>query len=151
MVGPTTTGRQTANVGARAVLTLLGAAGLIIAAFLNWTDDIDGLDLSWEALYRTEFVTSDDVYSTVGGLSILLGLLLIVSLASWFGGLTRLVGALGIVMFVLFVIEVYRDSESHDIQLGAWVALAGSIIAIIGGFVPVRRTTVVAPADTDIR
>jgi hypothetical protein len=55
-----------------------------------------------------------------------------------------LLAALGIVMFVLFAIEIYRDSMSHDIQVGAWVSLGGSIVALIGGFVPARRTAAVA-------
>jgi hypothetical protein len=146
MVVPTTTTTtpRAASIGARVVLTLLGAAGLVIAAFLDWTDGIRGLDLSWTALYKTEFVTTDTIYKSVGGLSILLGLLLIVSLAAFFGSLTRLVAALGIVMFVLFAIEIYRDSATHDIQVGAWVALAGSLVALIGGFMPVQRTAAVA-------
>jgi O-antigen ligase len=146
MVVPTTTttAPPATYIGARVVLTLLGAAGLVIAAFLEWTDGIKGLDLSWTALYKTEFVTTDTIYKTVGGLSILLGLLLIVSLAALFGSLTRLVAALGIVMFVLFAIEIYRDSVSHDVQVGAWVSLGGSIVALIGGFVPARRTAAVA-------
>jgi hypothetical protein len=150
MVVPATT--RPTNVAARVVFTLLGAAGLIIGAFLDWTDDIGGLDLSWRALYKTEFVTTDTIYKTVGGLSILLGLLLVVSLASWFGSFTRLIGALGIVMFVLFAIEIYRDSASHDIQIGAWLALAGSVLAVIGGFIrPVTTTTAVATgADTTV-
>ena len=101
MVVPTTTTTSppATYIGARVVLTLLGAAGLVIAAFFEWTDGIKGLDLSWTALYKTEFVTTDTIYKTVGGLSILLGLFLIVSLAASFGSLTRLVAALGIVMF----------------------------------------------------
>ena len=151
MVVPTTTTTPPATfIGARVVLTLLGAAGLIVAAFLDWTDGIKGLDLSWNALYKTEFITTDTIYKTVGGLSVLLGLLLIVSLAALFGSFTRLVAALGIVMFVLFAIEIYRDTASHDIQAGAWVALGASIVALFGGFVPARRTVPVAtPAAVD--
>jgi hypothetical protein len=147
MVVPTTT--RSTNVGARVVLALLGAAGLMVAAFLNWTDDIRGLDLSWQALYRTEFVTADNIYKTVGGLSILLGLLLVVSLSSWFGSFTRLIGGLGIVMFALFAIELYRDGQSHDVQLGAWMALVASVLAVIGGFVGAGTRTVVAPSMDD--
>jgi O-antigen ligase len=145
MVVPTTTPRSTAaGIGARVIFTLLGAAGLVVAAFLDWTEDIKGLDLRWNALYETEFQTTDTIYKTVGGLSILLGLLLLISLATLFGGFTRLIAALGIVMFVLFAIQIYRDSASHDIQIGAWLALGGSVVALIGGFVPARRAVPVA-------
>jgi hypothetical protein len=145
MVVPTsTTTRSAAAVGTRVALGVLGAAGLVAAAFLDWTDDIQGLDLRWNALYKTVFVTTDTAYKSIGGLSIVLGLLLVVSLLTRLGSLTGLIALLGIAMFVLFVIEIYRDSVSHDIQIGAWVALGGSVLGLIGALVPTRRKAPVA-------
>ena len=54
--------------------------------------------------------------------------------------LGRLAGALGIAGFVLFAIQVFRASgqniEGLDtrIEIGAWLALAGSVIVLVAGF-----------------
>ena len=56
-------------------------------------------------------------------------------LAARSGWLTRLAGALGIAGFVLFAIEIYRANMSaSNIGAGAWVALAGSVVTLIAGF-----------------
>ena len=70
----------------------------------------------------------------------MLALLGIVGLAAWTGGLGRLAGALGVAGFVLFAIQVFRASGQHlagldtRIEIGAWLALAGSVILLIAGF-----------------
>ena len=74
------------------------------------------------------------------GYAIVLALLGIVGLAARTGGLGRLAGALGIAGFVLFAIQVFRASgqniEGLDtrIEIGAWLALAGSVVVLIAGF-----------------
>ena len=53
---------------------------------------------------------------------------------------------MGIAGFVLFMVQVYRaDLTAADVQAGAWVALAGAVVALIGGFLG-TRPAVVAPA-----
>ena len=134
---------------ARVLLTLLGAAGMIIGGFLNWTNGMNGVDLSYRAFYQTSFVHDSNFITTVGFAMIALGLVALVGLAPRSGWLTRLAGALGIVGFVLFVIQLTRANASMpgSIDMGAWIALAGSIVALIGGFFG-TRTVVVAPAGT---
>jgi hypothetical protein len=117
----------------RLLLTLAGCAAVIVAAFLSWTQGITGTDLSNHALVKTEFFAQNDIVKSVGGISILLGLIALVGLVDRTGWLTRLAGALGIVLFVLFVIEVYRSTQ-HSVQAGAWLALAGSVVLVIAGF-----------------
>jgi hypothetical protein len=76
----------------------------------------------------------------VGFVFIVLALLGIVGLAARTGGLGRLAGALGIAGFVLLAIQVFRASgqniEGLDtrIEIGAWLALAGSVVVLIAGF-----------------
>jgi hypothetical protein len=117
----------------RLLLTLAGCAAVIVAAFLDWTRDVTGADLSNHALVKTEFFAQNDIVKSVGGISILLGLVALVGLVDRTGWLTRLAGALGIVLFVLFVIEVYRSTQ-HNVQVGAWLALGGSIVLVLAGF-----------------
>ena len=143
-------GYSWAGLAGRIVLTLAGAAGLIIGAFMDWTRGIAGIDLNDRAFYQTTFIASGAFWATVGFASIVLGLLAIVGLAGRSGWLTRLAGALGIAGFVLMVIELYRANLNiGDVDVGAWVALAGAVVAMIGGFLG-TRTAVVASAPSAI-
>ena len=87
----TTTG-SAAGVGARVALTLLGAAGLIVGAFMEWIASIDGTKLAMKALWTTNFHTTETFVATVGFASIVVGLVAIVGLAIGSGWLTRLAG-----------------------------------------------------------
>jgi hypothetical protein len=120
---------------------------MIIGGFLNWTNGMNGVDMSYRAFYQTSFVHDGNFITTVGFAMIALGLVAVVGLAPRSGWLTRLAGALGIVGFVLFVIQLVRADASMpgSIDMGAWIALAGSIVALIGGFFG-TRAVVVAPA-----
>ena len=141
------TGTRPIGVLARVLLTLIGAAGMIIGGFLNWTQGMNGVDLSYRAFYQTTFVHDGNFVTTVGFAMIALGLVALIGLAPRGGWLTRLAGALGIVGCVLFAIQLSRAHASMpgSIDLGAWIALAGSVVALIGGFFGTRRV-VVAPA-----
>jgi hypothetical protein len=152
-VAPTAarTGWATVGLIVRMILTLVGAAGLIIGAFLDWFQGTSGVDLDIRAFWETTFESETSTFvATVGFVMIVLGLLAIVGMAPRSGWLTRLAGALGVVGFVLFLIQLYRADETvADVQVGAWVCLAGGIIALIGGFFG-TRTAVVAPAGTTV-
>src|SRR5438094_6973489 len=130
----------------RIVLTLLGAAGMIVGAFLRWIHGITGVQLDARALWRTEFLNTSTFVRTAGFVVIVLGLLAIVGLAPRGGWLTRLAGVLGIVAFVLFTIELDRTPGRQfpdpGAWVGAWTALSGSIIAMIAGFFGTRRVLV---------
>jgi hypothetical protein len=136
----TTPTRSTAGTVMRIVLTLVGAAMMVFGAFLPWVRDVLGTDLSWKAFYSTDLRHAHTFVESVGFVFIVLALLGIVGLAAWTGGLGRLAGALGMAGFVLFAIQVFRASgqniEGLDtrIEIGAWLALAGSVIVLIAGF-----------------
>jgi hypothetical protein len=140
-----------AALGVRFVLTLVGAAGLIISGFMDWIRDTSGVDLSIRSLWETRFNTDSGFLQTVGFAVIVLGLLAILGLAPRTGWLARAAGALGIIVFVLFLIQVYRaDQTVNDLQPGAWLCLAGAVVALIGGFFGTRTTvvTTATPATT---
>ena len=107
-------------MAARIALTLLGASGLIIGAFMNWIGGTRGVRLDDRALYQTTFTTTGQFWRTVGFAMIVLGLMAIVGLAARSGWLTRLAGALGMAGFVLFVIELYRAPTDTLPGVGAW-------------------------------
>jgi hypothetical protein len=140
-----------AGLAVRMLLTLVGAAGLVIGAFLDWFEGNSGVDLDVRAFWETTFQTQESTFvATVGFVMIVLGLLAIVGLAPRSGWLTRVAGALAIAGFVLFLIQVYRaDQTVADVQAGAWVCLAGGIVALIGGFFG-TRAAVMAPSETTV-
>jgi hypothetical protein len=130
----------------RLLLTLVGAAAMIVGAFGTWSATLAGTELTDRALVRTTFTTSTFLTS-VGAIAIALGLAAVVGLAFRSGWLTRLAGALGIVSFVLFAIELFRvpgPFPTGAIGWGAWLFLAGSVVALIGGFLTTRTPQVVA-------
>jgi hypothetical protein len=132
---------------ARILLTGLGAAGLIVGAFLNWIQNIDGVSLDDRAFYQKTFLSTGMFVRTVGFAMIVLGLLALLGLAPRSGWLTRFAGALGIIGFVLVTIEMFRAGGDQTLQAGAWLCLAGGVVALIGGFFGTRRV-VTGPATT---
>lgn len=132
---PTT---RTSGEFGRLVFTLIGSAALIVSAFLNWSRDITGVNLSNHALIKTEFFTQSDIVKTVGGIAVLIGLIGMLGLVDRSSWLTRLAGVLGVALFVMFTVEVFRSSD-HTMQPGAWLALAGGIVLLLGGFVGGRE------------
>jgi hypothetical protein len=146
--------RSGAGVAGRILLTLLGAAGLVVGALLEWWNGIVGTEFTVEALYENTFTTADRFLTSVGFVSIALGLLAVLGLAGSNGVLTRLAGALGVVMFILLAIQGYRvssnsvETELDQIGVGTWVALAGSLVALVGGFL--GRTRLVSRPVTTV-
>jgi hypothetical protein len=142
-----TSGRSAAAIGTRIALTLAGAAGLIVGAFMDWTRSIPGTKLDVRAFWTTDFQSTETFVRTAGFAMIVVGLVAVVGLAMGTGWLTRLAGAVAVVGFVLFAIEVYRSSADDMIDVGAWLVLAGGIVALIAGFVG-PRPVVTQPTTT---
>ncbi|NUR25850.1 MAG: sugar:proton symporter [Catenulispora sp.] len=134
-VGPT-------GVTSRILLTALGAAGLIVGAFLNWTRDLQGTHVSWRAVYQDTFGSTDNIVQSIGGASILVGLIAVLGLADASGWLSRLAGAVGLVGSILFIIQVQRSSD-HSLQVGLWFALIGSVLCVAAGLTGWRTGSVI--------
>src|SRR3954447_20913651 len=132
----------------RLLLTLAGAAAMIVGAFGPWTQTLAGTELTNRALMQTTFTTSTFILS-VGAIAIALGLVAVVGLAFRSGWLTRLAGALGIVMSVLYGIELFRVPGSFptgSIGWGPGTFLPGSIVTLIAGLLTTRTPQVVTDA-----
>lgn len=136
-----------AGVGIRLFLTLLGAAVLIIGAFLRWTSGIAGTRLDIRAFWTATLRPTGVFAQTAGFAIIVLGLVAVIGLAVGSGWLTRLAGALAIVGLVLVGIEVYRSAADETFQLGAWIVLAGAVLTLIAGFLG-SPSTIGVPTST---
>ena len=136
----------------RFVLTLAGAAGLVVGGLLEWVGPASrvGTEIPVRFLWSTTDQTTTIFVQTVGFVAIALGLLAIVGLALRSGWLTRMAGALGIVEFVLFAITISRSggmSFPDSMGFGAWLALAGAIVALAGGFLGTRTAVATSPTS----
>ncbi len=93
----------------RMVLTILGAAAMIVGSFLAWVlnttnGSLVGTELPLRSFYRPVFAQGSSFVSSPGAVMILLGLIALLGMAGWGGWLTRIAGALGIIALVLIVI-----------------------------------------------
>ncbi len=142
-------GNRMAGLGIRLFLTLLGAAGIVIGAFLKWTAGIDGTKLDIRAFWTTNLRSTGSFVRTAGFAMIVLGLVAVIGVALGSGWLTRLAGAVAIVGLVLFGIEVYRSTADERLQLGAWIVLAGALVTVVAGFFG-SEAVVATPTSTQV-
>jgi hypothetical protein len=137
----------------RLLLTLLGAGGLIAAAFLNWIRSIDalGIELNVKMLWQTEAepkILTGGGIDSVGFVALLLGVVAIIGLLPRIRWLTTVAGALGAAEATLFVVTAARASGYRpaprtmtvgDIRVGVWLLVAGGVLAIVAAFFGRRR------------
>lgn len=147
-----TSGSVIDGAGQSILVTLAGAAALIVAAFVEWVrpEGIAGADLSYRVFFDADFGTDAPFLRSAGFVAIVIGLVAIVGLASRSGWITRLAGALGIIAFALYAITLYRmDAELPEaLGVGAWVMLGGGLLTMFGGFFARRPRVVMHRAAT---
>lgn len=170
VVAPATTtaavdvGPSAGGLSARIFLTLVGTAGIIVGTFLRWFNfpgqglfegtpegagvpGSAGIEWNWSVLYSTDDPFDASFFTSIGFIAIVLGLLAVLGLALRTGWLTRLAGALAIVIVILYAISLYRvPAEDADggfgiaqIGIGAWLVALGGLIVLIAGFLGSRR------------
>jgi hypothetical protein len=133
------------GIAGRLILTVLGAAGMIVGAFLEWGAGAAGTEVEYRAFFDTDAAGGETVgfATSAGFVLIVLGLLALLGMAFRTGWLTRLAGALGLVALVLLVVTLYRADETLSFfQIGFWLSAAGSLVALIGGFLGSRPRVV---------
>ncbi|MGH2784326.1 MAG: sugar:proton symporter [Actinomycetota bacterium] len=132
------------------LFTLLGAAGLIVSAFLEWIrpDGILGTEVSYRAYFDADFGTQASFFRSAGVVAIAIGVLAILGMVSRSGWITRLAGALGIIAFALFAITLYRvDADlPSSLGVGMWVLLGSGLLSMFGGLFATRPRIVVRKA-----
>ncbi len=140
----------------RIVLSALGAAGMMIGAFLPWlafdpaqvppTAGLAGTELSYSLFYSTAEPFGASFFGSAGLVAIILGVLALLGMAFRSGWLSSIAGVLGIVAFALVLITLYRVPDAGfdvtNVGIGLWVVLAGGVLALIGGFFGTRPTAV---------
>ncbi len=125
------------GLAARIVLTLLGAAGLVVGAFTHVVNGTAGTDVPFRSLWTTDLSGSAFITS-LGFAMIVVALVAIVGMA--LRTLTSLAGAVGIAATVLFLVAVNRATGGlNGVDAGVWLWGIGSLLCLIGGFFGGRR------------
>ena len=132
----------------RLLLTLAGAAGLILGSFLVWTNAParnSGVDWTYTEVGREAFATEAarpeagtwqgifDLVTSVGFLFILFGVVALLGLLGS-GKATRTAGILALLFLLAFFVILRIGSGALEIESGAWVVLGGAGSALIAGF-----------------
>ncbi len=150
-VAPASTTRTKVSYGglvARIVVTLIGAAGLIIGSFATVVDGTAGTDIPVKALWTTDLSGSAFV-SSLGFAMIVVALVAIVGMALRTGVLTSLAGAVAIAATILLLVQVNRvDGNLNGVDAGMWLWGAGGLLCLIGGFIRTRREVVETTTTT---
>jgi hypothetical protein len=128
------TTRASRGTGVRIALTLVGAAAMIVGAFLHWTGSLSATNVSVHGLLNDKIRHSGHFFTDLGLIVIVLGLLALLGVAFSTGWLTRLAGALGIVVVAVFWVQIARAPGALQPGPGAWLTLAGSILVVVAGF-----------------
>lgn len=138
------TGPPLGGLTLRVALTFLGAAGMIVGAFLPWLRNyadgqtVIGTRTDYIVFLSTSRASDASFIESAGLVSIILGLAALLGFAFRRGWLTTLAGVGGVAAFVLVVITLYRTRDrGFDISnagLGLWIVLAGGVLALIAGF-----------------
>src|SRR5438309_8050177 len=118
----------------RSFLSVVGAAGVIISAFTTWLNGQTAWGMPLSSLYSHSLDHAPKVGLAIGAILVLLGLLAILGLATN-GTLTRVAGALAILVFAGWAIQLYarHNPVGQWPGLGAWLALMGGLAAATGG------------------
>src|SRR5438093_169606 len=118
----------------RSFLSVIGAAGIIISAFSDWLNGNNAWSMPISSLYHQTFEKAPQFGLAIGAILVVLGLLAILGLATN-GVLTRVAGAVAVLIFAGWMIELYaRHNPADNLPgIGAWLALIGGLAAATGG------------------
>lgn len=139
---------------ARAVLTILGGAAIVLGTFLPWTSNPAGTGHQWSFVNFDAFIgIPDDVVVRVldraqllglvsalvsaGFIALLLGVLALFGLVGQTGRLTR-VAAVLCFLFVVVVLAALNVRAGVGLGGGAAIVLLGCVAAFVGGLLARR-------------
>jgi hypothetical protein len=127
----------------RFILTLAGAAALVIAVFQVWINSANGDALAFDAYWKMNPATDVNFWRSAALVPLGCAVLGVIGLMSLSGWISRLAGAIAIVAFGLIVVELARaDATLPDaIGSGLWWMLGGGVVLVIGSMVAPTPTT----------
>ncbi|HEX8123616.1 MAG TPA: hypothetical protein VF549_20365 [Solirubrobacteraceae bacterium] len=128
------------------MLAAVGGLLVFVALFLDWFDDASG----WEAFESLDLVIGVLALVAVGAVAS--------SMSGSSGGpSTRALPWIGAVLVAIVAVQLIEpppvfSSADPDLELGAWLALAGSALVLLGGLLRATRISVtVSVGERDVR
>jgi hypothetical protein len=127
-----------------AALIVVGGVLLITSAFLEWLPEgPKGTGVPIQFLWSPAPRPAPNFFSSLGFVVMVLGVLSLLGATLQSGFLPSLAGVVGIVVFVLALITLYRVETPYplgigNVGIGAWLVLVGGLIALIGSFLRSR-------------
>jgi hypothetical protein len=126
--------------GAR-LLAAVGSLALLVSLFLDWYGPGD-LGLGSAITAWTAFELTDVLLAAIALASLYGAVAAIVPsarLAAAPGNLPPILGASAFVLVAISLIDVPPAASGASLETGAWIALAGSALMLIGGILSVTR------------
>jgi hypothetical protein len=154
----TATERPSTMALVRALIAVAAVALIGFGAFMDWVNGVTGDALSFRAFWQTDPGTTTDLVRSVAAGALAIAIVGLLGLATFNGWLLRLAGAIGMVGIFLLLVQLGRADLSivDAADAGVWMFLAGAVILLVAGFVPItkkvtsRSETVVVPeAEAD--
>jgi len=117
----------------RLVLTMAGAAILLVAMFQPWVHGANGDTLAFNAYWKMSPAMDVAFWRSAALVPLGCAIVAVIGLITIGGWLTRLAGAVAIVAFGLIVIELVRASATlpDDMGAGLWLMLGGGVGLLI--------------------
>jgi hypothetical protein len=131
-------------VGGKRILATIGAVALIGGSFLQWIElglasglTRSGFDLELSVYFDWDEVgLADSFLLSAGMVTIALGVVALVGIATSRWGLARVAGILAVAAALLLWFSLANTS---DMRLGYWIVAAGAALVTVGGFLPSRQ------------
>lgn len=132
------------RIDAGDVLAALGALLVLIGLFLDWLGDANG----WEAFEALDLVLAGLALAAIAAAAAGAGLLAAPS--------PRLLAPLGAALLSIIAVQILDPppvfSGGEETGAGAWLALAGAALVLLGGLMRVARVSVsVSVGGRDVR
>ncbi len=133
------------RIDAGDVLAALGALLVLVGLFLDWFGGANG----WEAFEALDLVLAALALAAIAAAAAGAGLLAAPS--------PRLLAPLGVALLAVVALQMVDPppaigDEDDDLGAGAWLALAGAALVLIGGLMRVARVSVsVSVGGRDVR
>lgn len=132
------------RIDAGDVLAALGGLLLALSLFLPWFGDANG----WEAFETLDLVLAALALAAIAAAAAGAGLLSAPS--------PRLLAPLGALTLVVVVVQLVEPppaiARDADLDAGAWLALAGAALVLLGGLLRIARVSVsVSVGERDVR
>ncbi|MGH9119748.1 MAG: hypothetical protein ACRD0A_18305 [Acidimicrobiales bacterium] len=116
------------------LLSVLGVAAVAVSAFMSWIGDRAATSVPVRDLFGFTRDTAG-FFVSIGLVLLLVALVGLVATVSVSRGLLTVAGVVGLGVAVTWIVQALLDDVSpSDLQVGGWLALAGSALMLLSAW-----------------